>query len=121
MLTPEPVDGSKPYETTLGRVLINTVTPPGFPFVDSVLVKSDIRSLIEVAIERYPRSDVAETLDGIKELGFRFATKAGLSIGLDDVKTPADKAQILEEYEQRAQKIQDQYLKGVVTDEERRQ
>jgi DNA-directed RNA polymerase subunit beta' len=64
---------------------------------------------------------VAETLDGIKDLGFRFATKAGLSIGLDDVKTPDDKAEILEEYEERAQKIQNQYLKGVVTDEERRQ
>jgi DNA-directed RNA polymerase subunit beta' len=121
MLTEEPVDGSKLHETTFGRVLINTVMPPGFPFVDSVLVKSDIRTLIEVAIDRYPRSEVAEMLDGIKDLGFRFATKAGLTIGLDDVKTPADKAKILEEYEERAEKIQNQYLKGVVTDEERRQ
>src|SRR5690606_34820755 len=121
LLTEEPVDGSKLHETTFGRVLINTVMPPAFPFVDSVLVKSDIRTLIEVAIDRYPRSEVAEMLDGIKDLGFRFATKAGLTIGLDDVKTPADKAKILEEYEERAEKIQNQYLKGVVTDEERRQ
>ncbi|HLT97961.1 MAG TPA: DNA-directed RNA polymerase subunit beta' [Acidimicrobiia bacterium] len=121
LLTSEPVDGSKLHETTLGRVLINQVMPPGFPFVDSVLVKSDIRTLIEVVIERYPRSQVAEMLDGIKELGFRFATKAGLSIGLEDVKTPENKSEILAEYEARAQRIQDQYMKGVVTDEERRQ
>ena len=121
LLTDEPLDGSALTETTLGRALINTVMPPSFPYVESVVVKSDLRTLIEVVIERYPRSQVAEMLDGIKDLGFRFATKAGLTIALDDVKTPADKAEILEEYEERAQKIQDQYLKGVVTDEERRQ
>ncbi|CAN5832794.1 DNA-directed RNA polymerase subunit beta' [soil metagenome] len=121
LLTDEPVDGSKPYETTFGRVLINTAMPEGFPFVDSVVVKADIRTLIEVVLAKYPRSEVAAMLDGIKDLGFRFATKAGLSIGLEDVKTPDDKAQILEEYEDRAQKIQGQFLKGVVTDDERRQ
>ena len=95
--------------------------PEGFPFVDSVVIKADIRRLIETVIERYPRSAVAETLDGIKELGFNFATKAGLTIALDDVRTPADKAQILEEYEERADKVQSLFQKGVVTDEERRQ
>jgi DNA-directed RNA polymerase subunit beta' len=64
---------------------------------------------------------VAETLDGIKELGFFYSTKAGLSIGLEDVRTPADKAKILEEYEDRAEKVQGLFQKGVVTDDERRQ
>ncbi|HLU52969.1 MAG TPA: DNA-directed RNA polymerase subunit beta' [Acidimicrobiia bacterium] len=121
LLTEEPVDGSKLHETTFGRILINSITPPGFPWVDAVLTKSDLRNLIEVVIDRYPRSQVAEMLDGIKELGFKFATKAGLTIGLEDVRTPPDKHDILSEYEERAQRIQDQYLKGVVTDEERRQ
>src|SRR5690606_295211 len=121
LLTAEPVDGSKLHEITFGRILINSLTPPGFPWVDAVLTKSDLRNLIEVVIDRYPRSQVAEMLDGIKELGFKFATKAGLTIGLEDVRTPPDKHDILSEYEERAQRIQDQYLKGVVTDEERRQ
>jgi DNA-directed RNA polymerase subunit beta' len=60
-------------------------------------------------------------LDGIKELGFRFATRAGLTIGLDDVRTPADKAEILAEFEERAEKVQTLFAKGVVTDDERRQ
>ncbi len=121
LLTEEPLSPDALAETTLGRVFINQALPEGFPFVDSVVIKSDIRRLIETVIELYPRSAVAETLDGIKELGFRFATKAGLTIALEDVRTPADKAKILEEYEDRAEKVQSLFQKGVVTDEERRQ
>jgi DNA-directed RNA polymerase subunit beta' len=121
LLTEEPLSSTGLSETTLGRVIINQALPEGFPFVDSVVMKSDIRKLIETVIERYPRSAVADMLDGIKELGFQFATKAGLTIALEDVRTPADKAKILEEYEERAEKVQSLYQKGVVTDEERRQ
>jgi DNA-directed RNA polymerase subunit beta' len=121
LLTEEPLSPTGLSETTLGRLFINQVMPEGFPFVDSVIIKADIRRLIETVIERYPRSAVAETLDGIKDLGFRYATKAGLTIALDDVRTPADKAKILEEYEERADKVQGLFQKGVVTDDERRQ
>ncbi|HEU4915133.1 MAG TPA: DNA-directed RNA polymerase subunit beta' [Acidimicrobiia bacterium] len=121
LLTAEPLSPTGLSETTLGRVIINQVLPEGFPFVDSVVMKSDIRRLIETVIERYPRSAVAEMLDGIKDLGFQFATRAGLTIALDDVKTPVEKPQILAEYEERADKVQSLYQKGVVTDEERRQ
>jgi DNA-directed RNA polymerase subunit beta' len=121
LISDEPMDPNRLTETTLGRALLNTVFPEDFPYINSVVVKSDLRLLIETLIERYPRSAVAVTLDGVKELGFRFATKAGLTIALDDVRTPGDKAEILAEYEDRAEKIQNQYLKGVVTDEERRQ
>jgi len=117
----EPVDPKGLTETTLGRALLNTVFPADFPYINSVVIKSDIKLLIETIIERYPRSSVASTLDGVKELGFRFATRAGLTIGLDDVRTPADKAQILAEYEERAEKVQNLFAKGVVTDDERRQ
>jgi DNA-directed RNA polymerase subunit beta' len=121
LLTEEPLSSGGLSETTLGRVIINQALPVGFPFVNSVIIKSDIRTLIETIIDRYPRSAVAETLDGIKDLGFKYATKAGLSIALEDVRTPADKAKILEEYEERADKVQSLFQKGVVTDEERRQ
>jgi DNA-directed RNA polymerase subunit beta' len=117
----EPIDGASLTDTTLGRALLNSVFPEDFPFINSVVIKSDIKLLIETIIERYPRSAVAETLDGIKELGFRFATKAGLTIGLDDVRTPENKQEILAEYEERAEKVQNLFAKGVVTDEERRQ
>ncbi|HKX76517.1 MAG TPA: DNA-directed RNA polymerase subunit beta', partial [Acidimicrobiia bacterium] len=121
LITEAPVDGAKPYETTLGRALLNQAFPDGFPYINSVVAKADIGRLIEVVIEHYPRSDVAATLDAIKDLGFRYATKAGLTIGLEDVKTPGDKAAILAEYEARADKVQTLFQKGVVTEEERRQ
>jgi DNA-directed RNA polymerase subunit beta' len=121
LLTEEPFTPTGLSETTLGRVIINQALPEGFPFVNSVVMKSDIRRLIETVIERYPRSAVADMLDGIKDLGFQYATRAGLTIALDDVKTPVEKPQILADYEERAEKVQSLYQKGVVTDEERRQ
>ncbi|MGH9196989.1 MAG: DNA-directed RNA polymerase subunit beta', partial [Acidimicrobiia bacterium] len=121
MITEQPVDGTKVLETTLGRALLNQAFPEDFPYINSVVAKSDIGRLIEVVIEHYPRSDVATTLDAIKDLGFRFATKAGLTIGLEDVKTPENKATILAEYEARADKVQSQFQMGVVTEDERRQ
>jgi DNA-directed RNA polymerase subunit beta' len=121
LITEEPVDPAGLTETTLGRAILNQAFPADFPFIDARIIKADIRKLIETVIELYPRSAVAETLDGIKELGFVYSTKAGLSIGLDDVRTPENKAEILVEYEARAEKVQGLFQKGVVTDEERRQ
>ncbi|HJQ77971.1 MAG TPA: DNA-directed RNA polymerase subunit beta' [Acidimicrobiia bacterium] len=121
LIAEEPDDPKALTETTLGRALLNTVFPEDFPYINSTVIKTDIKLLIETIIERYPRSAVANTLDGIKELGFTFATRAGLTIALDDVRTPADKAQILAEYEERAEKVQNLFAKGVVTDDERRQ
>jgi len=117
----EPVDGSKPYDTTIGRALLNQAFPPGFPYVNGVVLKSDVRTLIEEVIERYDKAKVARLLDALKDLGFKYATRAGLTIGLEDVKTPAAKAQILEEYEQRASKVETLYQDGIITDDERRQ
>ena len=116
-----PSRAPKLFVTTLGRALINQAFPEDFPFIDHMVAKADIGRLIEVLIEHYPRTDVATTLDAIKDLGFRFATRAGLTIGLEDVKTPENKAEILAEYEARADKVQSLYQKGVVTEEERRQ
>ncbi|MBI5158302.1 MAG: DNA-directed RNA polymerase subunit beta' [Acidimicrobiia bacterium] len=121
LIPAEPVDGTKPFDTTLGRALINTALPEDFPYVNSVVLKSDVRVLIEEVIENYDKSQVGSLLDGIKELGFRFSTKAGLTIGLIDVKTPPDKAQILEAYEEKAAKVEELYQQGIITDDERRQ
>jgi DNA-directed RNA polymerase subunit beta' len=120
LLTDEPVDGGVRTETTLGRALLNGAFPESFPYVNSVIYKSDIRTLIEEIIERYDKPDVAQTLDAMKDLGFHYATRAGLTIGLEDVKTPPEKQKILDAYEKRAAKVESLYQKGVITDDERR-
>ncbi len=121
LLTDEPVDGSQLLDTTLGRALLNTAFPADFPYVNTVTYKSDVRALIEEVIDRFDKPDVAYTLDTIKELGFHYATRAGLTIGLEDVKTPDAKAKILDSYDARAAKVESLYQKGVITDDERRQ
>ena len=120
LIDDEPVDGGGLTETTMGRAIINGAFPAGFPFLNAVLVKSDIRTIVEEVIHTYDKPDVANTLDNIKELGFHFATKAGLTIGLQDVKTPPEKKAILADFEARAEKVEDLFQKGVITDGERR-
>ena len=121
LVTVEPIDGTKLYETTVGRAILNRVFPADFPFIDSTVYKADIRKIIEEIIDMYPRSQVQMTLDGIKEIGFEYATRSGLTIGLEDVKTPSDKKQILESFEAAAEKVEGLFQKGVITDDERRQ
>jgi DNA-directed RNA polymerase subunit beta' len=120
LIDDEPVPAQGLTETTVGRVILNGAFPLGFPFVNAVLIKSDIRTLVEEVIDTYDKPDVADTLDNIKELGFRYATRAGLTIGLQDVKTPPGKKQILEVFEDRAAKVEKLYQKGVITGDERR-
>ena len=68
-----------------------------------------------------PRTMVADSLDQIKDLGFRYAAQSGLTISIDDVKTPPDKAAILDRYEKEAEKAETQFKRGIITDDERRQ
>jgi DNA-directed RNA polymerase subunit beta' len=120
LIDDDPVLSEGLTETTAGRAILNGAFPPGFPYVNAVLLKSDVRTLVEEVIHTYDKPDVANTLDNIKDLGFRFATKAGLTIGLQDVKTPPEKKQILAAFEERAAKVETLYQKGVITDDERR-
>ena len=106
--------------TTVGRLIFNTAFPASFPYVNAPVIKSGIRRLVEEAINRHPRSDVVETLDKLKEFGFRYATVAGLTIGLDDVKTPKKKPTILRQHSRKAEKVQELYEMGIITDGERR-
>jgi DNA-directed RNA polymerase subunit beta' len=120
LITDEPVDAKALTDTTLGRALFNRALPVSFPYVNSVVYKADIRTLIEEVIDRYDKPDVAHTLDEMKDLGFHYATRAGLTIGLEDVKTPADKQKIIDAFEARAARVESLYQKGVITDDERR-
>jgi DNA-directed RNA polymerase subunit beta' len=108
-------------ETTLGRLLFNNALPVGFPFVNKHLRKRAITDIIEQIVRDYPKAVVAESLDALKDLGFHFSTKAGLTISIEDVRTPPNKAEILDRFETAADKVEQQFRRGVITDEERRQ
>ena len=108
-------------ETTLGRVIFNEVLPADFPFVDYDVTKKLLGLIVDNLAEGYPKVTVATTLDALKSLGFYWATRAGVTIGIEDVVTPSRKREILEGYEVKADKVQSQYEKGLITDDERRQ
>jgi DNA-directed RNA polymerase subunit beta' len=108
-------------ETTIGRALFNEALPADYPFVDVDVTKKQLGSIVDRLAEFYPKVVVAETLDALKALGFHWATRAGATIGIEDVVTPPRKKEILESYETQADKVQSQYEKGLITDDERRQ
>ncbi|MGD0344291.1 MAG: DNA-directed RNA polymerase subunit beta' [Acidimicrobiales bacterium] len=109
--------------TTPGRLFFNAALPPDFGYVNDVVGKraTSIGSIVERLASHYPKATVAESLDRVKELGFLFATRSGLTISIDDVKTPPDKATIVDRYEKEAEKAEAQFKRGIITDDERRQ
>ncbi len=108
-------------ETTLGRLLFNEAFPPSFPFVDRVLKKRDITDVVGELVEGYSRAEVAASLDHLKDLGFEFATRSGLTVSIADIRTPASKRSLLDRFEAEAERVEQQYDRGIITDDERRQ
>jgi DNA-directed RNA polymerase subunit beta' len=122
----DPTAGAATYEqieTTAGRIIFNTTLPDDFPFVNDIVGKRNrsVGSIVEVLADRYPRVAVADSLDKMKDLTFRYAAQSGLTISINDVKTPPTKADIIARYEGDAQKAETQFKRGIITDDERRQ
>ena len=116
-------DGPVLVETTLGRLLFNEAFPPDFPFRSpkEAVKKRELTAVIGELVDRYSRAEVATSLDNLKDLGFEYATRAGLTISIADVRTPASKAALLDHFEAEADKVEKQYDRGIITDDERRQ
>ncbi len=107
--------------TTLGRVLFNEALPASYRFVNYEVTKKELGPIVNDLAERYPKVEVAHALDALKSAGFYWATRSGITIAIDDVVTPPKKAEILDRYEKDAEKVEKQYLRGVITEDERRQ
>jgi DNA-directed RNA polymerase subunit beta' len=107
--------------TTLGRCIFNETLPGDFPFVNFEVDRKALTIIVNSLAETYPKVEVAAALDALKDAGFHWATRAGVTIGIEDVVAPPNKAAILENYERRADKVQREYERGLITDEERRQ
>ncbi len=108
-------------ETTLGRTIFNDTLPGDYPFVNYEVGKKQLGAIVNDLAERYTKVEVAASLDALKDNGFHWATRSGVTVSIDDVTTPPNKAEILGEFEAKAAKIQKQFERGLVTDEERRQ
>lgn len=114
------INGEK-VETTTGRVLLSEILPKEIPFkeINKVMDKKELARLIDIA---YRNCDAKETVilaDRLRTIGFNYATKAGISICVDDLKIPARKQELLEKAQQEVMEIQRQHQEGLITDGER--
>jgi len=121
LLTEKPVDGNQLIQTTLGRLHFNSIMPSDFPYIQASVRKPEMKKIISEVIERYNKAELRFFLDSMKSVGFTFGAKAGLTVAMNDVKTPPSKNQILEKYEAEAEKVEKLYLDDIITETERKQ
>jgi len=106
--------------TTIGRLEFNDLLPEEMRFVNEAVKAKKIKELVTVAIGTQEKARVAKLIDDIKDLGFLAATNSGLSVSVTDCQMIEEKDQIIDNANQRAEKIQDSYYQGLITDEERK-
>ena len=106
-------------ETTVGRILFNITLPGDFPFMNKVVSSKEIGRLVEDMINIYGVDRVPDILDNIKAFGFKYATKSGITWGLDDIGIPEGKVAIVEEARKEAVRIENEYQEGLLSEGER--
>ena len=108
-------------ETTVGRLILNGALPDTYPYQNKMVGQRELALIIEECAEQYGKVEIARILDQIKTLGFHYSTKAGITFGLHDIVTVPNKPKILSDHEAMAEKVETQYGRGIITDDERRQ
>jgi DNA-directed RNA polymerase subunit beta' len=106
--------------TTVGRVIFNDSLPKGMPYINGLLKKKGLQQLVQYGYLRYGLEKTVEMLDSLKMLGFTYATRSGLSIGVDDLIIPQEKPKLVEDARNEVIKVEGQYLEGAITNGERR-
>jgi DNA-directed RNA polymerase subunit beta' len=110
---------NKPFETTVGRLLFNSVLPSNYPYINDSVERKIMSRIVNDMIERYGISEVPQILDRIKTLGFRYATASGTTWGLDDVKEPEGKLDLIVSAQEKANLIYEQFNQGLLSDDEK--
>jgi DNA-directed RNA polymerase subunit beta' len=120
LLHTEPIEFNKQYmDTTVGRVILNDVLPEEMPFINGLLKKKGLSQLVSYAYLRFGLPVTVLMLDRVKDLGFNYATRAGISIGIDDMVVPQQKPALVKEAEREVIGVQSQYTEGAITNGER--
>jgi DNA-directed RNA polymerase subunit beta' len=110
---------NKIINTTVGRVIFNGSLPKGFPFVNGMLKKKGLQQLVQRCYLENGLQTTVEMLDALKQLGFTYATRSGMSIGIEDLIIPQSKAQLSDKARDEVIKVEQQYLEGAITNGER--
>ncbi len=120
ILHTEPIEFNKQYmDTTVGRVILNDALPEEMPFINGLLKKKGLAQLVQYCYLHFGLQTTVAMLDKIKDLGFYYATRAGISIGIDDMVVPSQKEELVREAEKQVVEVQQQYQEGAITQGER--
>ncbi len=109
----------KVFETTAGRLLFNSVLPSDFPYVNKDITQKELESLIDEIINLYGIDATPPILDKIKDFGFKYVTKAGITWGIDEIKIPEGKKALIAVARKEADLLRSEYNEGLLSDEER--
>ena len=107
--------------TTAGRAIFNSVLPDDYEFINSEVDKKAAGDIVNRVADQFTSDEVVDVLDAMKDLGYHYATIAGITVAFSDVETPAMKGEALAAADERAAKIEKQFERGIITDSERRQ
>ena len=108
-------------ETTVGRLILNERLPEPLRYINRVVDRSMLGKIVARCYRLLGNTETAKMLDGIKELGFKYATRAGMTISVSDIEVPKVKEQILADAEAQVEEINNQYRQGLITNAERYQ
>jgi len=119
--TGEFIPSTKLWETTAGRALLSEILPKGLPFsnINKALKKKEISKLINVSFRKCGLKETVVFADKLLQAGFRLATRAGISICIDDMLVPQEKHEIISRAQKEVKEIEQQYVSGLVTSGER--
>lgn len=113
------LENSEIVETSAGRIIFNRILPEEFGYRNMAFDKKALQALVRESYQAFGLERTATLIDEIKRIGFTYMKQSGLSWGMDDLKVPDTKYQLLEEADKEVQKTQEQYLEGLLTEDER--
>ncbi len=120
ILHTEPIEFNKQYmETTVGRVILNDHLPQDMPFINGLLKKKGLGQMVQYCYLKFGLVVTVQMLDEVKALGFLYATRAGISIGIDDMVVPGEKVGLVRDAEKEVVLVENQYQDGAITHGER--
>jgi DNA-directed RNA polymerase subunit beta' len=109
----------KIFETTVGRLLFNSVLPSDYPFINEEMNNKKMSVLVDKLIEKYGLEEIPEILDKIKEFGFKYATHSGITLSLSDLVIPEGKKDIIASARAKSDKVISQFNEGLLSGKER--
>ncbi len=109
----------KVFETTVGRLLFNSVLPSDFGFVNKVITKKELENIIDDIINTYGIDATPKILDKVKDFGFKYVTKAGITWGIDEIKVPEGKKALIAEARVEADLVRSEFNEGLLSEDER--